>query len=101
MQGGWVIPGDEDSSVPTKTLTSNVAVETDVLETADNWFKDDFSKMAGIAAVVGGALIALATWIRRFLVVAGGGEDKTVLTSKRSNRKADRRAQSRRRRFRR
>jgi hypothetical protein len=101
MQGGWVIPGNEDSGVPTNTLASNVAVETDVLETADNWFKADFPKMTGIAAVVGGALIALVTWVRRFLVVARGREDETVLTSKRSNRKADRRAQSRRRRFRR
>jgi len=100
VQGGRVVPGNEDSGILTETYTSNIAVETAVLDAADNWFKNDFPKICGIATIIGAAVIALIAWVRKLLRAARDQEDGTTRTPSGSPQRADRGARLRRRRYR-
>ena len=48
LHGGRVVPGNEDSGILTETYTSNITVDTAVLDAADDWFKNDFQRLAGL-----------------------------------------------------
>jgi hypothetical protein len=75
IQGGRVVPGNEDSGIRTETYLSNVAVEAAVLDAADDWVKNDLPKICGIATAIGAAIIALIAWVRRFLGAARDQEN--------------------------
>ena len=100
MHGGRVVPGNEDSGILTETYTSNITVDTAVLDAADNWFKNDFPKIGGITTLIGAAVIALVTWVRKLLRAARDQEDATIQRPSGSPQRAHRRARLRRRTYR-
>ena len=69
--GGYVVPANDVPGVQTAGFTTEVQVQAGLVDEASFWTTTMWPKIVAIAAVAGGALLGLITWLQKMRTSLG------------------------------